>query len=131
MLADAVVQESLRLEPPVQATMRVSHVPVDLGGGVVVPPGEPLVVMIAAANRDPAVFADPHRFDPARTDGSAHLAFSGGVHYCVGAPLARIEAAVALRTLARRLPTLQPADGAVRRDGVTIRGWASLPVRLR
>ncbi len=130
VLADAVVQESLRLEPPVQATMRVCHEPVDLGGGVAVPAGVPLLVMIAAANRDPDVFVDPHRFDASRTDGAAHLAFSGGVHYCVGAPLARTEAAVALRTLARRLPDLRPAGGAVRRDGVTIRGWASLPVRL-
>jgi cytochrome P450 len=128
-LADAVVQESLRYEPPVQATMRVSHVPVDLGGGAVVPAGRPVLVVIAAANRDPAVFADPDRFDPARTDGAAHLAFSGGVHYCVGAPLARLEGAVALRSLARRMPDLALAGGAARRDGVTIRGWARLPVR--
>ncbi|MFC3689536.1 cytochrome P450 [Aquipuribacter hungaricus] len=131
VLADAVVQESLRAEPPVQATMRVSHEPVDLGGGAVVPAGRPVLVMVAAANRDPAVFADPHRFDPGRTDGAAHLAFSGGVHYCVGAPLARLEGAVALRTLARRLPGLALAGGVVRRDGVTIRGYARLPVRLR
>jgi cytochrome P450 len=130
VLAGAVVEESLRLEPPVQATMRVSHAAVDLGGGAVVPAGVPLLVMIAAANRDPDVYVDPHRFDPARTGGAAHLAFSGGAHYCVGAPLARVEAAVALRTLARMLPRLQPAGGAVRRDGATIRGWASLPVRL-
>jgi cytochrome P450 len=97
----AVVEELLRFEPPVQFLPRTTTAPIPVDGMVI--PGEvPMMLMTAAANRDPSRFADPERFDPWRPDNE-HLGFGGGIHYCFGAPLARLEAQVALAEMARRL----------------------------
>jgi cytochrome P450 len=87
------------------------------------------VLMLAAANRDPAGYAQPDRFDPDRSGEPEHLAFSSGIHYCLGAPLARLEGAIAFRTLAERWPDLSVLPGERRRRGTTIRGFATLPVQ--
>jgi cytochrome P450 len=101
-LVITLVEELLRYEPPVQMrTNRTTVADIKLAG-TTIPKGSPLALMIAAGNRDPSRFADPDRFDPARTD-NAHFGFFGGIHYCFGAPLARTEAQVALQELARRL----------------------------
>ena len=86
------------------------------------------MLMLAAANRDPAVFADPDRFDITRTDAGEHLAFSSGIHYCLGAALARMELAAAFRALAVRFPTLRLAGPVVMRPGTVLRGPRRLPV---
>jgi cytochrome P450 len=96
-----------------------------------VPAGARVTVLLGAANRDPAVFADPARFDVTRANAREHLAFSAGIHYCLGAGLARLEAVVALRALAERFPRLRVAGTPVRRDMQTLRGFDRLPVRLR
>lgn len=101
-LATGLVEELLRYEPPVQMrTNRATLADIDIAG-TTIPKGSPLALVLAAGNRDPSRFPDPERFDPDRTD-NAHLSFFGGIHYCFGAPLARIEAQVALPELARRL----------------------------
>src|SRR5215472_11857264 len=101
-LATGLVEELLRYEPPVQMrTNRSTLADIDIAG-TTIPKGSPLALVIAAGNRDPSRFPDPERFDPDRTD-NAHLSFFGGIHYCFGAPLARVEAQVALPALARRL----------------------------
>lgn len=101
-LVITLVEELLRYEPPVQMrTNRTAAADIDIAG-TTIPKGSPLALMLAAGNRDPSRFADPDRFDPGRAD-NAHLSFFGGIHYCFGAPLARTEAQVALRELARRL----------------------------
>jgi cytochrome P450 len=133
-LAAAAVEESLRHDPPVQRTARVAHEAVDVAG-VRVRPDQWVVTLIGAANRDPAVYDDPdrfdlHRFAPGRDHPADHLAFSGGIHYCVGQPLARLEGEVALATLAERLD-LAPAGRPSRRSGTTIRGFLHLPVTAR
>ncbi len=128
--AEAVVEEVLRFAPPVQQTARVrlsSSEPTELAG-VPVPPGQWILLMLAAANRDPAVFTDPNRFDISRANAADHLAFSGGIHYCLGAALARMELAVAFRTLAVRFPTLRQVGPAVMRPGTTLRGPRRLMV---
>lgn len=130
--ASAVVDEVLRYEPPVQQTARVllsASAPVDLAG-VTVPPGQWVLLMLAAANRDPLVFSDPDRFDITRNNASDHLAFSGGIHYCLGAALARMELAAAFRALATRFPNLKMAGPAMMRPGTTLRGPRRLPVGI-
>ncbi|MFD9970743.1 cytochrome P450 [Streptomyces sp. NPDC059013] len=133
-LLDGAVEEMLRYDGPVEtSTMRFTTQPVRYGG-TVVPAGEPVLVGLAAADRDPARFPGPDRFDIRRTataGGPGHLAFGHGVHYCLGAPLARLEAGIALRTLLERCPGLAPDPAGAPLDwlpGLLIRGVRRLPV---
>jgi cytochrome P450 len=127
-LAAAAVEETLRYDPPVQLTARFAHCDVEVGG-VRLRRDSGVLVLLAAANRDPAVHPDPDRFDLHREQATPHLAFSGGVHYCLGAPLSRLEGEVALRVLAERAPQLRLAGRAVPRVATVLRGPLSLPVR--
>ena len=123
------VEEILRLDSPVQLTARVARTD-SLVGGTTVRRGEVVVIYLAAANRDPAVFEDPQRFDVRRPNAGKHLAFSGGRHFCLGAALARIEGEVGLRQFFTRFPDVQLAGAGLRRDTRVLRGWVQLPVRL-
>lgn len=123
------VEEILRLESPVQLSARVARHDVDVAGSRV-EAGEMVVIYLAGANRDPAVFSDPHRFDVERPNAGKHLAFSGGRHFCLGAALARAESEVGLRAFFDRFPDVQLAGAGSRRDTRVLRGWASLPVTL-
>lgn len=123
------VDEILRLESPVQLTARVARDDTELAG-TSIKCGELVVVCLAAANRDPAVFADPHRFDIQRANANRHLAFSGGRHFCLGAALARAEGEVGLRAFFDRFPEARSAGAGSRRDTRVLRGWSTLPVEL-
>jgi cytochrome P450 len=127
-LAPAYVEEVLRVDSPVQLTERFagSDQVVD---GVAVPEGAELILFLGAANRDPRRFDRPEVFDPDRP-GNAPLSFGAGAHYCLGAPLARLEGQIALPALLRRFPGLELAGEPVRRARLTLRGWAALPVRV-
>ena len=105
-LLPAAVEESLRLEPAAAVIDRYATRDIELGGAEIAA-GELVRISITAANRDPATFADPDRFDLARENAGRHLAFAGGPHVCVGMHLARLEAHVALATLLERLPGLR------------------------
>jgi cytochrome P450 len=96
------VEEVLRYEPPVQLLPQRTPLQDISIAGTIIPKGAPLTLALAAGNRDPQQFVDPERFDPERKDNQ-HLSFSSGIHYCFGAPLARLEAQVALNELFRRL----------------------------
>jgi cytochrome P450 len=122
-LAPAVVEETLRWAPPVHLTSRIAHEQVGEIGK-----DEMITLLIGAANRDPDVYPEPHKFDVMRVHKPEHLAFSSGIHYCLGATLARMEGDVAFRALARRMPDLRRTGPVTFRDSVVIRGPASFPV---
>jgi cytochrome P450 len=121
------VEEVLRHDSPVQVTGRMA-VRDTVVAGVPVARGQHVTTLLAAANRDPLVFAEPDRFDVSRPNAREHLAFSGGRHFCLGAALARVEGEVGLAALFDRFPDLAPLPGARRRTTRVLRGWAHLPV---
>jgi cytochrome P450 len=123
------VEEVLRHDSPVQITGRTARTDVVVAGRRV-PAATRVTLLLGAANRDPGIFPDPARFDIGRGNARDHLAFSGGIHYCLGAGLARLEAVVGLRTLTERFPALRVDGRPVRRDLQTLRGFQRLPVRL-
>jgi cytochrome P450 len=110
-LVPAAVEESLRLEPAAAVVDRYATSDAQLGAARILA-GDQVTVSIAGANRDPAVFADPDRFDVRRPNSAKHLAFAHGPHFCLGAHLARLEARVAVETLLDRLPGLRLAPGS-------------------
>lgn len=123
------VEEILRLDSPVQMSARLAGRDVDLAG-TPVQRGELIIVHLAGANRDPAVFTDPHRFDIERDNAGRHLSFSAGRHFCLGAALARAEGEVGLQTFFARYPDARLAGAGARRDTRVLRGWATLPIAL-
>ncbi|MBT2458009.1 cytochrome P450 [Streptomyces sp. ISL-86] len=129
-LLDNAVEEMLRYEGPVETTaFRYTKEPVEIGG-VSIPQGESVAVVLAAASRDPQRFAEPDRFDIHR-DTRGHMAFGHGIHHCLGAPLARMQAAVAFRALLERCPGLAldiDPDALTWRPSMMLRGLHQLPV---
>jgi cytochrome P450 len=107
-LIPGVVDETLRFDPSVPVWRRITTRPVTLGG-VELPAGARLFLWLAAAGRDPSVFADPASFDPRRPNAQDHLAFGRGLHYCLGASLGKLETRLAVEHLARRFPRLRLA----------------------
>jgi cytochrome P450 len=126
-LAAKAVEETLRFDPPVQRTSRLAKEPLEIEG-VRVHKGQWFIVLIGAANRDPEVYERASTFDIHREQPVDHLAFSSGIHYCIGQPLALLEATIALRMLAERMPGLRRAGRVRRRNASTIRGPLRLPV---
>ncbi|MCA3246856.1 MAG: cytochrome P450 [Azospirillum sp.] len=124
------VEEMLRWDGPSLAQVRIAAEDVDWNGARIAK-GERVFLMLAAAGRDPAVFADPDRFDPGR-DPNPHLAFGYGLHFCVGAPLARLEARVAFPKLLAAFADIAPVPGAVPAwsDNLVVRGLHELEVAL-
>ncbi|MCJ2022448.1 cytochrome P450 [Methylobacterium sp. E-065] len=127
--APRVIEEMLRYEPPVHFRTRKTLGAIEVAG-TTIPAGSSVVLLFAAGNRDPARFAHPDRFDPDRPDNQ-HFGFGGGLHYCVGAPLARIEAEIALVALCRRLvaPRLLD-DPPPYRPGASLRGPENLAIAI-
>jgi cytochrome P450 len=127
-LAAKAIEEILRLESPAQGLFRVTTSEVELGGAVL-PEGARVMAHFASANRDACVFAHADDYRPERDDIGAHLAFGKGIHFCIGAPLGRLELRVALPLLVRRLPGLRPGGRPPTREAVFFaRGFTSLDV---
>jgi len=125
----SAIEEILRYDPPLQWFERwVLDEGVELCG-IALAPGSRVALVIGSANRDPRRFSDPDRFDVSRTD-TAHLSFGGGIHFCLGAPLARLELETTLVELCRTEPELVVLPGAERRPTFQFRGFASLPIAL-
>ena len=129
-LIGPAVEELLRYDSPVQMRVRVARETVEIGGRRIAK-GQRVLILVGAANRDPARFPDPDRLDIARPD-NRHLAFGHGIHFCTGAPLARLEGAIAIRRLLRRFPRLElTTDQLAWRETLTLRALNALPVSAR
>jgi cytochrome P450 len=127
-LARPAIEELLRYDSPVQFIARIPMEDIEIGGKKV-QKGRELIGVIAAANRDPAQFADPEKLDVTRQD-NRHLAFSGGAHFCLGASLARLEGQIAITSLLREFPKIELAGDPQPRATLTLKGLSSLPVSL-
>ena len=126
-LVRTAVEEILRYDPPVQFTARVALTDIDIDGTTLAK-GDQAIVLIGAANRDPEQFHDPEAFDVGRQD-NRHLAFGLGAHFCLGAPLARVEGQVALEAIATRVDDLGlVVDQPEYKTNIVLRGLAALPV---
>lgn len=121
--------EILRLDPPVLLTGRVARHDSTIAGQAI-PRGTIINTVLAAANRDPAVFTDPHTFDVTRENARDHLSFSSGRHFCLGAALARMEGEIGLRLLFERFPGLELVGDRERHPTHILRGYSHLPARL-
>jgi cytochrome P450 len=130
-LVPAAVEEVLRCRSPFQWIMRTPRRDVELHGQVI-PAGNLVLPMIGSANRDPKQFRDPNRFDITR-DPNPHIAFGHGIHSCLGAPLARLEARIALSDLLERLKDIRLASAEPwpPRQVLNVHGPASLPIRFK
>ncbi len=124
----AVVEETLRWDPPVQILDRIAERDMVIGD-TLVPEGDSAILLLAAAHRDPAEYDRPDVFDPGRR-APRHLAFSHGSHFCLGAPLARLETITALKALTARFPAAQLDGRPTYRPNVTLRGISTLPTLL-
>lgn len=127
-LAASAVEEIVRFDSPIQFVHRNVLEDLELDGQRLAA-GDIVMILLAAANRDRARFADPDRFDIGRPD-NLHLAFAWGLHFCLGARLARMEGQLVLAGLVKRFATMEPAGQPVRNPGLMIRGFDSLPVRF-
>ena len=127
-LVPGAVEELIRYDSPLQLFERTATEPVRIGS-ITVEPGQKIAALLGAANRDPAVFADPDRLDLARWP-NPHLGFGAGIHFCLGAPLARVELQASLATLLTDLPGLVLAGEPTRHPTFTHRGFATLPVTV-
>jgi cytochrome P450 len=129
-LVPRAVDECLRYDTPVAHTPRVAHDDVAIGD-VTIRRGEVVLLLLAAANRDPEAFPDPDRLDLARPKTPSHVGFAHGIHFCVGAALARLEMETALNVVLPRIALDAERPPAVRRPTVAVRGLAEFPVTLR
>jgi cytochrome P450 len=123
-----IVEETLRHETPVQMMFRTATEPVEISD-VAIPAGATVLPLIGSANRDETVFADPDRFDPDRATGE-HLGFGHGVHFCLGAALARLEARVAIEELLAQAPRLELVGEVAQMTSLVFRGPTAVPVSL-
>lgn len=126
-IIQSAVEELLRYDSPVQLTSRIATENVEISGKLI-RAGEKVVACLGAANRDPAEFPNPDRLDLTRGE-NRHLAFSDGIHYCLGAALARLQGEIAINTLVQRLPNLKlGTDTLLWRKNIVLRGLKALPV---
>jgi cytochrome P450 len=131
-LIPGAIEEMLRYDPPVQMTLRVPTA-ATIVGGTEVPAGSLAFILLAAANRDPAKFPSPEKFDVGR-DPNEHVSFGEGIHFCLGAPLARLEGAIAIEAMLEKFPRIQLADPQAKleyRGSMALRGLSELRLSAR
>ncbi|GGY96055.1 cytochrome P450 [Streptomyces olivaceoviridis] len=128
-LIPSAIEELMRYDTPLQLFERwvLDDIEID---GTTIPMGSEIAMLFGSANHDPAVFTDPARLDLGRKD-NPHISFSAGIHYCIGAPLARLELTASMTALLRQAPTLTPAEEPTRKPNFVIRGLEGLGVEVR
>jgi cytochrome P450 len=124
---EQTVEECLRFDAPLHMFTRYVYEEQEVAPGVVLHPGDQVALLLGAANNDPAAFAEPRNFDPQRTD-QKNVSFGAGIHFCIGAPLARLEMQVALKVLFERLPGLRLSGEPRYRDIYHFHGLDRLEV---
>ncbi|MFM7776541.1 MAG: cytochrome P450, partial [Actinomycetota bacterium] len=124
--SDTAVEEFLRFDSPLQLFERTAKEDVEISG-VKIHEGEKIASLLGSANRDESVFNNPDLMDITRTP-NPHISFGGGIHFCIGAPLARLEMSIALPALIKRFPKLQLSSKPKRRDSFTLRGYERVEV---
>jgi cytochrome P450 len=127
-LIETAIEELLRYDAPIQLSGRIPMEDLDFDGHPL-RKGQMVGIILGAANRDPRAFPEPGRLDLGRSPNN-HIAFGRGIHFCIGAPLARVEGAIAIQALVGRFPKLRRANDPKRRLNPHVRGFASLPVTL-
>jgi cytochrome P450 len=127
-LIPGAVEELIRFDAPLQLFERTAMADTQIGD-VSIPAGTKIAALLGSANHDPSIFSDPSRLDVGRAD-NPHLGFGAGIHFCVGAPLARVELQVSLTTLLTRFASIEAAGPAQRRPEFVIRGLHRLPVNV-
>ncbi|MER9752825.1 cytochrome P450 [Mesorhizobium sp. M0166] len=125
----ATVEECLRYDAPLHMFTRYAYEEIEAGAGIIVQPGETIGLLLGMANHDPVAFAEPFAFRPDRAD-QKNISFGAGIHFCIGAPLARLELQVSLKTLFERLPRLHLAEQPRLRDTYHFHGLETLAVRF-
>ena len=125
----ATVEECLRFDAPLHMFTRYAYGEIEAGDDVTVKPGDQVALLLACANRDPLAFAEPAAFDPGRTD-QKNMSFGAGIHFCIGAPLARLELQASLKVLFDRLPGMRLAEEPRFRDTYHFHGLEELKVRF-
>ncbi|MDG4877805.1 cytochrome P450 [Mesorhizobium sp. WSM4935] len=126
----AAVEECLRYDAPLHMFLRYAYEEIEVSPGILVKPGEMVALLLGMANHDPLAFSEPDIFNPARRD-QKNVSFGAGIHFCIGAPLARLELQVSLKTLFDRLPNLRPAEAPRFRDTYHFHGLERLTIALR
>ena len=124
-----IAEEMLRYEAPVQLMFRTATTAVEIAD-VTIPQGATVLALIGSANRDAEVFVDPDRFDPDRTNTGEHLGFGHGVHFCIGAALARLEARIAIEELLAVAPRLEITGDVTQMTSLVFRGPTAVPLSL-
>ena len=124
----AIIEETMRYDPPVQLVGRIAGEDMTIGD-ITIPAGDTMLLLLAAAHRDPAANERPEEFDPAR-ESIRHIGFGKGAHFCLGAPLARLEASVALTAVTARFPNARLAADPVYKANLTLRGMSTLSVAI-
>ena len=126
-LSATAIEEFLRFDSPLQFFERTATDDVEIGG-VLVEKGQKIVSLLGSANRDPEIFPHADKFDVARSP-NPHIGFGAGIHFCIGAPLARLEMSISLPELVKRFPTLELAQDPIRRATFSLRGYEKVMVR--
>jgi cytochrome P450 len=129
LIADTAVEEFLRFDAPLHFFDRTATADTEIGG-VAIKQGQKIVSLLGSANRDEDVFADSDRMDLTR-DPNPHIGFGAGIHFCLGAPLARLEMSISLPELFKRFPTLELTTTPVRRPTFSLRGYESVMAKVK